>query len=123
MLNATGPSLNQVSSLNSSVGEKTPRRDGRGLVRLEAEDDDEEDQPEQPDREDRQATLPVLIGLGSSGSLIGGSACWSALIAPSSVVVGGPLMTRIDERDRVRAEDHERGGEPVRAAAGDARRR
>jgi len=35
--------LNHVSSLNSSVGEKTPLATSGGLVGLEAEQDDEQD--------------------------------------------------------------------------------
>ncbi len=127
MLNAIGPSLNQVSSLNSSVGEKTFAGHRRRLVRVEAEQDHEHDDPADPYAQNRVEDLAALLIPCFSAGLAACRGRSAGLLRDRAHQLDTALRTAVDhahgEGDRVGDEDHQRRGQTVGAAADQARER
>ena len=73
LLNAIGPSLNQVSSLNSSVGEKTSLATVGALCAVTPKQDHEQRDPAEPDAQEPSRGSSVPGSSPASGGRAGGS--------------------------------------------------
>ena len=121
MLKSIGPTLNQVSSLNSLVGVNTPLATSGALCGLKPKTAMKKIRPpSQRPPSISPSFLAWLIPASGSGAMRRRRR-WRRDRAHRRRGSFGPPAYQTDhERHRVGAEDHERGGQPVRAATDDA---